>query len=113
MALGPDRPTGNALLARLLGAEIRYVPTREARALEMEAVAAEERAAGREPYVIPIGASTPLGAAAYVHALTELLEQIDSARRHRSCDIIRRDTSRARRRLRAGGHSHASHWHQR
>jgi 1-aminocyclopropane-1-carboxylate deaminase/D-cysteine desulfhydrase-like pyridoxal-dependent ACC family enzyme len=72
----PERPTANALLARLLGAEIRYVPTREARAPEMEAVAAEERAAGREPYVIPIGASTPLGAAAYAHALTELLEQI-------------------------------------
>ena len=59
-----------------MGAEIRYVPTREARAIEMETVAAAERAAGREPYVIPIGASTPLGAAAYVHALTELLEQI-------------------------------------
>ncbi len=73
----PARPTANALLARLLGAEIRYVPTREARAIEMEAAAAEERSAGREPYVIPVGASTPLGAAAYVHALTELLEQID------------------------------------
>jgi len=72
----PGKPTANALLARLLGAEIRYVPTREARAIEMETVAAAERAAGREPYVIPIGASTPLGAAAYVHALTELLEQI-------------------------------------
>jgi 1-aminocyclopropane-1-carboxylate deaminase/D-cysteine desulfhydrase-like pyridoxal-dependent ACC family enzyme len=72
----PATPTANALLARLLGAEIRYVPTREARAIEMETVAAAERAAGREPYVIPIGASTPLGAAAYVHALTELLEQI-------------------------------------
>ena len=72
----PAKPTANALLARLLGAEIRYVPTREARAIEMETVAAAERAAGREPYVIPIGASTPLGAAAYVHALTELLEQI-------------------------------------
>jgi 1-aminocyclopropane-1-carboxylate deaminase/D-cysteine desulfhydrase-like pyridoxal-dependent ACC family enzyme len=42
----------------------------------METVAAAERAAGRAPYAIPIGASTPLGAAAYVHALTELLEQI-------------------------------------
>ena len=32
----PAKPTANALLARLLGAEIRYVPTREARAIEME-----------------------------------------------------------------------------
>jgi 1-aminocyclopropane-1-carboxylate deaminase/D-cysteine desulfhydrase-like pyridoxal-dependent ACC family enzyme len=72
----PDRPTGNALLARLLGAEIRYVPTREARAGEMETVAAAEREAGRQPYVIPVGASTPLGAAAFAHAVTELLEQV-------------------------------------
>ena len=72
----PERPTANALLARLLGAEIRYVPTREARAIEMEAAAAEERKAGRQPYVIPLGASTPLGAAAFAHAATELFEQI-------------------------------------
>ncbi len=44
----PERPTANALLDRLLGAEIRYVPTREARALEMEAVAADA-ARGRPP----------------------------------------------------------------
>ena len=72
----PDRPTANALLDRLLGAEVRYVPTREARAVEMEAVASAQREAGRRPYVIPIGASTPLGAAAFVHAVTELLEQV-------------------------------------
>ncbi len=72
----PDRPTANALLATLLGAEIRYVPTREARALEMDAVAAAQRQAGRRPYVIPLGASTPLGAAAFAHAVTELLEQV-------------------------------------
>jgi 1-aminocyclopropane-1-carboxylate deaminase/D-cysteine desulfhydrase-like pyridoxal-dependent ACC family enzyme len=72
----PDRPTANALLARLLGAEIRYVPTREARTLEMEAVATAQREAGRRPYVIPLGASTPLGAAAFAHAVTELLEQV-------------------------------------
>jgi 1-aminocyclopropane-1-carboxylate deaminase/D-cysteine desulfhydrase-like pyridoxal-dependent ACC family enzyme len=72
----PDRPTANALLARLLGAEIRYVPTREARIPEMEAVAATQREAGRSPYVIPLGASTPLGAAAFAHAVTELFEQV-------------------------------------
>ena len=72
----PDHPTANALLANLLGADIRYVQTREARVPEMEAAAAAERAAGRTPYVIPVGASTPLGAAAFVHAATELFEQI-------------------------------------
>jgi 1-aminocyclopropane-1-carboxylate deaminase/D-cysteine desulfhydrase-like pyridoxal-dependent ACC family enzyme len=72
----PERPTANALLARLLGAEIRYVSSREARAIEMEAAAEQEQRAGRRPYVIPLGASTPLGAAAFAHAVTELLEQI-------------------------------------
>ena len=42
----------------------------------MQTVAAEERAAGRHPYVIPIGASIPLGAAAFVQAIQELLRQI-------------------------------------
>jgi 1-aminocyclopropane-1-carboxylate deaminase/D-cysteine desulfhydrase-like pyridoxal-dependent ACC family enzyme len=72
----PGRPTANALLDVMLGADIRFVNTREERAGMMEAIAAEERAAGREPYVIPVGASTPLGAAAFVHAVTELLGQM-------------------------------------
>ena len=73
----PDPPTGNALLDRLLGADIRYVATRADRAPAMDAAAAALRRMGRRPYVIPIGASTPLGAAAFVHAVTELLEQIE------------------------------------
>jgi len=72
----PQPPTANALLARLLGADIRYVADRDARTPAMEAAAEEERAAGRAPYVIPLGASTPLGAAALAHAATELFEQI-------------------------------------
>jgi L-cysteate sulfo-lyase len=72
----PQEPTGNARLDRLLGADVRYVRTRDERASMMETVAAEERAAGRRPYVIPIGASIPLGAAAFVQAVFELLEQI-------------------------------------
>ena len=73
----PDRPTANALLHRLLGAELRYVNAREDRAPAMDAAAAALQRIGRRPYVIPIGASTPLGAAAFVHAVTELIEQID------------------------------------
>jgi 1-aminocyclopropane-1-carboxylate deaminase/D-cysteine desulfhydrase-like pyridoxal-dependent ACC family enzyme len=73
----PDRPAANALLDRLLGAELRYVESREERAPAMEAAAAALRRLGRRPYVIPIGASTPLGAAAYATALFELLQQID------------------------------------
>ena len=73
----PDRPAANALLDRLLGAEMRYVSAREDRAPAMDAAAAALRRVGRRPYVIPIGASTPLGAAAFVHAVTEVFEQID------------------------------------
>jgi 1-aminocyclopropane-1-carboxylate deaminase/D-cysteine desulfhydrase-like pyridoxal-dependent ACC family enzyme len=73
----PGRATGNALLDRLLGAEIRYVPERADRAPAMDAAAEEVRLFGRRPYVIPIGASTPLGAAGFVQAVFELLEQIE------------------------------------
>ena len=72
----PERPSANALLDALLGADIRYVASRDERATAMQAAAEEERRAGRRPYVIPIGASTPLGAAAFALAVTELLEQI-------------------------------------
>lgn len=73
----PDRPTANALLNQLLGAEIEYVADRSERAPAMEAAAAKLRRIGRRPYVVPLGASTPLGAAAFVDAIRELLEQID------------------------------------
>ncbi|MEO6213384.1 MAG: D-cysteine desulfhydrase family protein [Vicinamibacterales bacterium] len=73
----PERPTANALLDRLLGAEIRYVADRSQRAQEMEYAAEELRLFGRRPYVIPIGASTPLGAAGFVQAVFELLQQIE------------------------------------
>ena len=73
----PDRPAANALLDSLLGAEIRYVPDRQARAAGVQAAADDSRREGRKPYVIPIGASTPLGAAAYALAVDELLRQID------------------------------------
>ncbi len=72
----PDRVTANALLNRLLGADVRYVGSREERAPAMERVATELRGEGRCPVVIPLGASTPLGAAAYVLAVTELLAQV-------------------------------------
>lgn len=73
----PERPAANALLNQLLGAEVQYVADRSERAPAMEAAAAALRRAGRKPYVVPLGASTPLGAAAFVDAVRELLEQID------------------------------------
>jgi 1-aminocyclopropane-1-carboxylate deaminase/D-cysteine desulfhydrase-like pyridoxal-dependent ACC family enzyme len=71
-----ERPTANALLDRLLGAEIVHVPTRENRQPGMMEAADRCRAAGCRPFVIPVGASTPLGALAFALALVELTEQM-------------------------------------
>ena len=72
-----EKPAANALLDRLLGAEITYVASREERAGAMERAAEDVRHVGGKPYVIPLGASTPLGAAAFVAAIAELAQQID------------------------------------
>ena len=56
----PDPPTANALLDRLLGADIVYVASREERAPAMARAAEQVRHAGATPFVIPLGASTPL-----------------------------------------------------
>jgi L-cysteate sulfo-lyase len=71
----PQPPSGNLLLDELLGAKIHWTakPQRNAR---MQTVADELRAAGRNPYVIPIGGSTPLGAVGYVAAMFELVSQL-------------------------------------
>ena len=72
----PAAFTGNALLDQLLGADVRFVANREVRAASMQHAADELRQAGKRPYIIPLGASTPLGAAAFALAVGELLEQI-------------------------------------
>ncbi|MCC7184766.1 MAG: pyridoxal-phosphate dependent enzyme [Acidobacteria bacterium] len=66
-------PTGNALLDRLFGADVRHVATRADRTTMMAAVAEELTELGRKPFVIPLGASTPLGAAGFARGVEELL----------------------------------------
>jgi len=73
----PDPPRGNALLHRLYGARIRTVKGREERAPAMEEEAETLRARGRRPLVIPLGASTPLGALGYASAAVELDRQME------------------------------------
>ena len=72
----PERLSGNALLDSMFGAEVRYVATREDRAPAMDAAAAEWRARGARPFVIPLGASTPLGALGFARAADELVSQL-------------------------------------
>jgi 1-aminocyclopropane-1-carboxylate deaminase/D-cysteine desulfhydrase-like pyridoxal-dependent ACC family enzyme len=71
----PDRLTGNTLLDDLLGAAFTFVSTRTERSAMLERVANEVRGAGGHPYVIPLGASNPLGAMAVARGVGELVAQ--------------------------------------
>jgi D-cysteine desulfhydrase len=71
----PERPTANALLDRLLGAEIEYIPSRNERADASERVLTRLRDAGCRPFFLPLGASTPTGAFGFVTAIGELVGQ--------------------------------------
>jgi 1-aminocyclopropane-1-carboxylate deaminase/D-cysteine desulfhydrase-like pyridoxal-dependent ACC family enzyme len=75
----PEPLTGNALLMDLFGADTRVVQGREARAPGMEEAAREVEARGGRPLIIPLGASTPLGALGYVRAALELDRQMGDA----------------------------------
>ncbi len=71
------QPRGNAMLQRLFGAEIITVEGRADRAPGMAAAAERIRAAGGRALVLPLGASTPLGALGYTVAAVELARQLD------------------------------------
>ena len=71
----PERLTGNALLVSMYGAQVTYVESRQERAPTMERIAADLRTRGRNPFIIPLGASTPLGAMAIALGVKELVEQ--------------------------------------
>jgi L-cysteate sulfo-lyase len=71
----PQPPIGNLLLDQLLGATVDWTPKPERNA-RLATLADELRAAGRRPYVIPVGGSTGLGAVGYVVAMFELVEQL-------------------------------------
>lgn len=78
----PPRWNGNLLLDDLLAAEVRWarqMPEDETNQVTMD-VALEEEAAGRRPYVVPLGGSTPLGAVGYVAAMEELILQLRDLR---------------------------------
>lgn len=72
----PPVPRANALLDLLLGAEVMYVGKREDRAPAMQTLASRMRVDGHKPYEVPLGASTPLGAAAFARAVGELISQL-------------------------------------
>ena len=74
----PPATTGNILLDRLAGAEIRWISGPDwARRDELLAAEADRlREAGRVPYVIPEGGSNALGAWGYVAAAQEIADDL-------------------------------------
>jgi D-cysteine desulfhydrase family pyridoxal phosphate-dependent enzyme len=76
---------GNLLLDKMYGAEIRLVPSIDPMLAvgQDEAVVAEvaaaERAAGRVPYVIPVGGSSGIGVCGYIGGSVELIDQLAGA----------------------------------
>lgn len=68
---------GNVLLDQLFGAVIRSVPGGSDMPAELEKTAAEIRARGGKPYVIPGGGSNPVGALGYVDCAREIVVQAD------------------------------------
>lgn len=80
----PDRPPpleANSLLDRIAGAELRWISHEgyRRRAEAMAGIAAELRARGRRPYVIPEGGSSALGSLGYAVAAAELQGQLPDA----------------------------------
>ena len=69
---------GNLFLDRLVGAEIRFITPEDYSNVNaiMEEIAEELQADGRKPYVIPEGASNPVGTFGYTRAAQEIGEQM-------------------------------------
>ncbi len=74
----PPPTTGNLLLERMAGAEVRFItPAQYAdRDRVMQAAADALSAAGQRPYVIPEGGSNGRGAMGYALAMREVREQL-------------------------------------
>jgi L-cysteate sulfo-lyase len=69
------RTSGNVLLDRIFGANLREFDKGTDFDAEMENVADEVRASGGVPYIVPGGASNTVGALGYVGCGEELLQQ--------------------------------------
>ncbi len=76
----PTPPTGNALLYEILGAKLRSVSSRAERGPAMEQEAERIAAAGGMALIVPLGASTSLGALGYIRGALEIHEQLPLTR---------------------------------
>lgn len=84
---GRDRG-GNILLDRLLGAEIAVIAADANPDESMQHIAERERSRGRHPYVVPLGASTALGALGYVRCAAEIVAQMQALHRRATQVVV-------------------------
>ncbi len=73
----PDIVNGNLLLDRIFGATIHYCERKD-RDNRLLQVADELSAAGKKPYIIPLGGSNDIGSVGYVNGMLELVMQLDN-----------------------------------
>jgi D-cysteine desulfhydrase len=71
----PSSPSANILLDEILGARIVWVAQRSEREAVQHRVFDELAAAGKAPYFVPYGGSSPTGAFGYAFAVEEVLAQ--------------------------------------
>jgi D-cysteine desulfhydrase len=79
LVLGGEAPAdaqGNLLLDELLGANIHWAGEHR-KGEDIPELAAQLKAAGKKPFLVPYGGSNELGAVAFVEALCELKQQLD------------------------------------
>ena len=74
---GVTAPKGNLILDHLLGAQVEFIDTDRYEDIyaEMERRGELLRQAGKIPYYIPVGGSTPLGSLGYIAAMEETYGQ--------------------------------------
>ena len=70
----PEKPTANYLLDLLLNVEVVW-GNWHTRHEDLKKAFDEAWKAGRRPYLVPYGGSSPIGAAAYAYAIKEMLDQ--------------------------------------
>lgn len=71
----PPIRQGNLLYYTILKAKLHFYPEGEGISEGVDKLVEELKAQGRKPYVVPIGASTPLGSLGYIESSTEAIEQ--------------------------------------
>jgi D-cysteine desulfhydrase len=71
----PEQPSANLLLVHLFDADVVWVESRDERDAKLEEIHETARAAGRKPYLVPYGGSSPTGALGYAFAVEEFMAQ--------------------------------------